>query len=137
MTVRDNKLILKNLFFIKVFLLFISGSIHASIEDYFQYKIEPSASNYGNTGLLEIPNSRFMNEGSLRLSFSSSYPNEFTSITASPFNWFEATYRYTEIKNRNYGPSFYSGNQTYKDKSFDVKIGIIMKLIIFQVLLLA
>ena len=78
-----------------------------------------------------------MNEGSLRLSFSSSYPNEFTSITASPFNWFEATYRYTEIKNRNYGPSFYSGNQTYKDKSFDVKIGIIMKLIIFQVLLLA
>ena len=49
------------------------------------------------------------------------YPNEYTSLTASPFNWFEATYRYTEIKNRLYGPSSYSGNQTLKDKGFDVK----------------
>ena len=41
-----------------------------------------------------------MDEASLRFNFSSSFPNEFTSLTASPFPWFEATYRYVEIKNR-------------------------------------
>ena len=34
----------------------------------------------------------------------------------------EASYRYTEIKNQKYGPSSYSGNQTKKDKGFDLKI---------------
>ena len=101
--------------------LSLQGFIFASIEHYYPYKVEPSASNYGNTGIIEIPNARMMDEAKLRFNFSSSYPNEYTSLTASPFNWFEATYRYTEIKNRLYGPSSYSGNQTLKDKGFDVK----------------
>ena len=63
-----------------------------------------------------------MEEASLRFNFSSSFPNEFTSLTASPFNWFEATYRYAEIKNQKYGPFGYSGNQSLKDKGFDVKV---------------
>ena len=85
----------------------------------------PSSSNYGNTGILEMPNARMMPEGSLRFNFSSSYPNEFTSLTASPFHWFEATYRYAEIKNQKYGPSAYSGNQTLKDKGFDIKAKVL------------
>ncbi len=93
----------------------------ASIEDYYPYKVLPSSSNYGNTGILEMPNARMMKEASLRFNFSSSFPNEFTSLTASPFNWLEASYRYVEIKNRLYGPAAYSGNQSYKDKGFDVK----------------
>ena len=105
---------------VKLWLIVVSlslqGSIFASIEHYYPYKVEPSASNYGNTGILEVPNARMMDEAKLRFNFSSSYPNEYTSLTASPFNWFEATYRYTEIKNRLYGPSSYSGNQTLKDK---------------------
>ena len=68
-----------------------------------------------------MPNARMMPEAQLRFNFSSSFPNEFTSLTASPFNWLEATYRYTEIKNQNYGPSNYSGNQSLKDKGFDIK----------------
>ena len=63
-----------------------------------------------------------MGPASLRIHFSSSYPNEYTSLTATPFDWFEATYRYTEIKNKKYGQSFYSGNQSLKDKGFDIKI---------------
>ena len=109
---------------VKLWLIVVSlslqGSIFASIEHYYPYKVEPSASNYGNTGILEVPNARMMDEAKLRFNFSSSYPNEYTSLTASA-NWFEATYRYTEIKNRLYGPSSYSGNQTLKDKGFDVK----------------
>ncbi len=72
-----------------------------------------------------MPNARIMPEASLRFNFSSSYPNEFTSLTATPFNWLEATYRYAEIKNERYGPSGYSGNQTLKDKGFDIKARIL------------
>ncbi len=97
----------------------------SNISDYYPKKILPSASNYGNTGIFEIPNARFMQEASLRFNFSSSYPNEFTSLSASPFDWFEATYRYVEIKNRKYGPASYSGNQSLKDKGFDLKFKLI------------
>ena len=66
-----------------------------------------------------------MSPASLRLHYSSSYPIEYTSLTATPFPWLEATYRYAEIKNRKYGPEQYSGNQTLKDKGFDLKIGLL------------
>ncbi len=103
----------------------LSNLIFASIEDYYPYNVQPSASNYGNTGIIEMPNARMMPEAQLRFNFSSSYPFEFTSLTASPFSWLEATYRYTEIKNERYGPAIYSGNQTLKDKGFDIKTLII------------
>ena len=97
-------------------LLFFCNISYADIDDYFPYKVEPSPSNYGNTGILEIPNARFMSPASLRFHYSNSYPIGFTSLTATPFPWLEATYRYAEIKNRKYGPVRYSGNQTLKDK---------------------
>ena len=59
----------------------LSSSVsYASISEYYPYKITPSASNYGNTGILETPNARMMAEGQLRFNFSSSFPNEFTSM---------------------------------------------------------
>ncbi len=73
---------------------------------------------------MELPNARFMSPASLRLHYSSSYPIEFTSLTATPFPWLEASYRYAELKNKKYGPIAYSGNQTLKDKGFDLKIGL-------------
>tara|TARA_B100000212_G_scaffold270200_1_gene209594 strand:- start:4315 stop:6414 length:2100 start_codon:yes stop_codon:yes gene_type:complete len=97
----------------------------ASIDDYFSHKVEPTSSNYGNTGIYELPNARFMPEGTMRLTFSASYPNEITAYSTSPFSWLEATYRYTEIKNRLYGPAAYSGNQTWKDKGFDLKFKLL------------
>ncbi|MDC0075968.1 YjbH domain-containing protein [Gammaproteobacteria bacterium] len=115
----------------KLFLIiaFVASSfcslIFSSIDDYFPIDNLSSPSNYGNTGLLEIPNARFMDQASLRFSFSGSFPNEFTALTATPFSWLEATYRYVEIKNQPYGPSSYSGNQSYKDKSFDLKIKLL------------
>ena len=102
--------------------LSFSQASFSNIEEYFRYSVSPDASNYGNTGLLETPTARFMEEASLRFNFSSSFPNEYTSLTASPFRWLEATYRYAEIKNQKYGPSGYSGNQSLKDKGFDIKV---------------
>ncbi len=102
-----------------------SSGLYCAIESYYKNEIIPSASNYGNTGILELPNARFMQEASLRFNFSSSYPHEFTTLTATPFHWLEATYRYVELKDQNYGPSSYSGNQSLKDKAFDLKFKIL------------
>ena len=108
-------------FLIAFFILFcIPLKVHTSIEEYFPEN-SPTSSKYGNTGLIELPTARFMEEGSLKFGISSSYPNEFTYMSASPFKWFEASYRYSEIKNILYGPSSFSGNQTWKDKGFDIK----------------
>ena len=64
--------------------LCIQGSIMGSINDYYPYEVIPTASSYGNTGIIEVPNARMMPEASLRFRFSSSYPYEYTSLTASP-----------------------------------------------------
>lgn len=112
----------KNYIFI---LLFVSCEFSASVYDYFPRKLEPSSSNYGITGIIQMPNARLMQEGSMKIGFSSSYPYEYTYISATPFSWLEASYKYTEFKNLLYGPSTYSGNQTLKDKGFDLKLKLL------------
>lgn len=106
------------------FLIFTFSHIISSnnLDYYFSKPVESSSSNYGITGVLELPNARFMKEATVSWNFSGSFPNEYTSITASPFSWLESSYRYTEIKNQKYGPSSFSGNQSLKDKGFDLKI---------------
>jgi len=107
------------------FILLCNQHLSSSIDEYYPYSVSPSASNYGNTGILEVPNARFSKEATLRWNYSSSFPFEYTSVTATPFSWLEATYRYTEIENAKYGPAAYSGNQSLKDKGFDVKFKLI------------
>ncbi len=112
---------LRYLFFLN--LIGFSSLKFSAIEDYYQYKSEPTSSNYGLTGILETPNARMMKEGEIKFTFSSSFPNEYTTITTSPFPWLEASYRYNEIKNKRYsGDTSFSGNQTAKDKGFDFKV---------------
>ena len=93
-------------------LIIYSSFSLSSIDDYFPPQPDPSSSNFGESGLYAMPNARFLEEGVLKFGFSSSFPNEYTSITTSPFSWMEASYRYTEIENKFYGPYIYSGNQS-------------------------
>ena len=106
-------------------LLLLSLYAKAGIEDYLPTDPGPSASNFGDTGLYEMPSARLMPEGTLKLGINSFYPYEVTSFTATPFSWMEAVFRYTEVKNQLYGPANYSGNQTLKDKGFDVKFKLL------------
>mgnify|MGYP001165539077 FL=1 len=47
-------------------------------------------------------------------------------IIASPFNWMEVSLRYADINLYKYSPfPTFSGNQTYKDKSFNLKMRLI------------
>ena len=104
--------------FIVLLSLLFGQLLLSNINEYYPYKVGSSSSNNGNTGIYEIPKARFMQPASLRLNFSSSHPYEFTSLTATPFSWFEATYRYEELKDLQYGPASYANNQSLKDKGF-------------------
>lgn len=63
-----------------------------------------------------------MPSGSVAFTWSNSEPYLRGSLVATPFSWAEASYQYTDVNNALYSltPSF-SGDQTYKDKSFDAK----------------
>ena len=40
-----------------------------NINEYYRYPVESSSSNYGLTGVLELPNARFMEEASVSWNF--------------------------------------------------------------------
>jgi len=120
---------MRHLFFF--LFLFLPFNIFGGIDDYLPVDPGPTSTHFGDTGLLEMPTARLMPEGSLKLGLNSFYPYEVTSFSATPFDWFEAVFRYTEVKNQLYGPFNYSGNQTLKDKGFDIKFKLLNETDIF------
>ena len=116
------KLLLR-VFFIGIFL---SSALRAAPDDYIYPFKEYSYSNYGTLGLIQNPNARFLDEGSLGFSWSHNDPYLRGSLIAYPFNWLEVSYQYVDINNQLYSPyESFSGNQSLKDKSFDTKIRLI------------
>lgn len=114
---------MKKCFALLLLQLFVS-SVQGSIYDYiYPHYDTPTISNYGTTGLLQNPTARLHEEGTLAFSWSHNDPYLRGSLLAYPFDWFEASYQYTDVNNALYSdvPAF-SGDQTYKDKSFDAKI---------------
>ena len=107
----------------------ISASLLISIFSYggiYDYKYpnhsSESFSNYGGVGLIQMPSARMHEAGTLAFSWAKFDPYLRGSIIAYPFSWFEASYQYTDINNALYSNSpGFSGDQTYKDKGFDVK----------------
>lgn len=98
-------------------------NLNASNFDYIFPYSAPSYSNYGTLGLIQNPNARFHEEGTLAFNWTKAEPYTRGSILAYPFNWLEATYYYTDIDNALYSRTFlFSGNQTYKDKGFEFKL---------------
>ena len=102
------------------------AELHASINDYIYPKRNPSYSNYGTVGLIQMPSARFQNEGAVGFSWSNHDPYLRGSIIAYPFDWMEAVYSYTDINNALYSNvESFSGNQSYKDKGFDLKLRVL------------
>ena len=77
MAIFDFRKCLPLLFFILPFDAF------ASVYDYFPKKLGYSSTNYGVTGLIQLPSARFMDEGSMKIGYSSSFPYEYTFIENS------------------------------------------------------
>ncbi len=81
-------------------------------------------SDFGGVGLLQVPSARMAPDGSFNVNFSHVSPYNRTSISAQVLPWLEGTVRYTAITNRKYGSEEFSGDQTYKDRGFDIKISL-------------
>ena len=97
-------------------------NLEASLKDYLIRYDSPSFSNYGTVGALQNPTSRFHKEGNIIPKLDKNDPYLRGSIVATPFDWMEASFQYTDINNELYSDDFnFSGNQTFKDKSFDAK----------------
>lgn len=107
--------------------LSVSFEVNSSLNDYIYPKNSPSYSNYGTIGLIQMPTARSLPEGTIAFSWTDNKPYQRGSILAYPFSWLEASYQYTDMENALYSDvSAFSGDQTYKDKSFDAKF-IIMR----------
>ncbi|MBT7275870.1 MAG: YjbH domain-containing protein, partial [Woeseiaceae bacterium] len=110
------------LFFSLSYSLVVPGILYADLSDYIYPNTSPSYSNYGTPGLIQMPSARFQSEGTLGINWSNADPYLRGTILAYPFSWFEASYSYIDINNAFYSNAIaFSGDQTYKDKGFDVK----------------
>ncbi len=84
----------------------------------------PSIDDWGEHGLLQVPSARFGADGDFNFTFSHIHPYDRYSIEFTPLPWMEAGFRYIDITNRLYGPVSFSGNQTYKDRAVDLRVGL-------------
>jgi membrane-associated phospholipid phosphatase len=81
-----------------------------------------TASDWGVAGLLQTPTARMSDVGNLSFNLARVRPYTFGNVFLQPFEWLEAGFRYVDISTVPYGPADLSGNQTAKDKSFDLKL---------------
>ncbi|NBW01895.1 MAG: hypothetical protein EBR85_09445, partial [Betaproteobacteria bacterium] len=82
-------------------------------------------SQFGSVGLIQMPSARMSPEGTLSVSRTFSEPYRRINIQMQALPWLEYGLRYTDIRNRLYGPASFSGDQTYIDKSLDLKFRLI------------
>ena len=67
-----------------------------------------------------------LKSGNLKLHLVNSDPINSLFIVANPYDWMEVSLRYADINTQKYSPfPTFSGNQTLKDKSFNLKIRLI------------
>ena len=83
---------------------------------------EITASDWGPIGQLQTSTARISKAVEARFHFSNVYPYDRYNTFFQPFDFFELGFRYTNIVNQLNGSAALSGNQTYKDKSIDIKV---------------
>lgn len=83
-----------------------------------------TSNDWGLVGALQTPSARMRSTGSFVFSPSRVEPYTRWNVMAQPFSWMEAGFRYTDVSNKAYGPTSLSGDQSYKDKGFDVKFNL-------------
>jgi hypothetical protein len=110
-----------------VILSCITFNANAQLADYiYPHFSEPTYSNYGTIGLIQMPSARMHPGGTVGFTWTHAEPYLRGSIMGHPFDWFEASYQYTDVNNWLYSDSpEFSGKQSYKDKSFDAKLRLI------------
>lgn len=105
---------------LKYIAIFVSGAVCAAESIIDPYG--PSQGDFGGVGLLQMPTARMAKTGEFSANYVDNDQYRRWSISAQPFDWFEATLRYTDVRTKKYSPyEDFSGDQTYKDKGMDFK----------------
>ncbi|RXJ72983.1 hypothetical protein CS022_13000 [Veronia nyctiphanis] len=92
----------------------------------FSGQFEPSQSDFGGVGLMQMPTGRSAKDGSFSfgLTFNQDYEHYHASIQL--FDRLETTLRYTLLPNRRYSSSVsFGGDNKYTDKGIDVKFKLL------------
>lgn len=85
--------------------------------------IGPSQSDFGGSGLMQVPTARMAEDGEFSLNYRWNDQYRFYSSSIQLMSWLEATVRYTDVRTRRYSNvESFSANQSYKDKAFDLKL---------------
>lgn len=109
---------------LSVIALFVTGVVHAAGSVFDPYG--PSQSDFGGVGLLQMPTARMAKEGEFSANYRDNDQYRRWSISMQPFEWFEATLRYTDTRTRRYsGYENFSGDQSHKDKGMDFKFRLL------------
>ena len=87
--------------------------------------LQKTASDWGSIGLLQTPTARMAPAGDFRVHLSSVDPYRRLNVFMQPFDWLEAGFRYTDIRNVLYSSDPQFSTQSYKDKSFDLKLRLL------------
>ena len=107
----------------KFFSLFIIFSLHIQnlYPDSFIYN---SFNNHGIIGLINTPSARFYDEASFGITAYDGTPDQKITLTSFPYDWMEASFFYTNIKNKPYCSEISNRacQQNYKDKGFNFKL---------------
>jgi hypothetical protein len=80
---------------------------------------------HGTTAAIVMPNGRMAPDGEFGLGYSEVSPYQRYFLTQQFLPWLQGTYRYTSIAYRRYGTGSFAQNQSYKDKSVDVKLRLV------------
>jgi hypothetical protein len=81
-----------------------------------------SQTDFGGVGLLQMPTARMAQNGEFSASYRDNEEYRRYAVSLQLVDWLETTIRYTDVRTRLYSPyASFSGNQTYKDKGFDLK----------------
>ena len=99
-------------------LIFITAPIFS---DNFQYN---NYNNHGVVGLVNMPTARFFDEGVFGLTIYDGTPEQKITVTASPYDWLESSFFYTNIQNKRYCADQNASicTQDFKDKGFNLKV---------------
>lgn len=114
---------MKRDFLLSLLTVSVAFACHAEEAETYPLPLGPSQSDFGGAGLMQTPTARVPQEGEISANYRNNDQYRFYSISIAMFPWLETTLRYTDVRDRLYSndPSF-SGSQSYKDKSFDIKL---------------
>ncbi|MFH4831535.1 YjbH domain-containing protein [Vibrio diabolicus] len=86
--------------------------------------LQPSQSDFGGVGLMQMPTGRMAPEGEFNFSVTGSNEYLFYNVTLQVLPWLETTIRYTRVQDLPYSTSLPDVDNEYTDKGIDFKFRV-------------